>query len=112
MRCLYLSTSADHARWSPSRHARTRRSSFHPGSGPPCVGPSAPAPSRRANGSLLTPEQLLDVPERVVIEDCRPKVAQRPMGADEHVWTDQEDQRQILRDQHLHPIVQLLPLAA
>src|SRR5882762_715309 len=110
MRFLYLSISADHACSSPLRHAFTRRSSLHPVFGP-CVG-SRLVPvvfSRSATGPLLTPEQLLDVPEDVGVEDSRPKVAQPFIGTDENVGADQEDEWQILRDQLLHLVVK--PLA-
>src|SRR6266850_3218524 len=110
MRFLYLSISADHACSSPSRQAFTRRSSLHPVFGPCVSSRLVPVTfSRRATGPLLTPEQFLDVPEGVGIEDCRPKVAQPFIGTDENVGADQEDKWQVLRDELLHRVVE--PLA-
>src|SRR5215510_10180886 len=108
MRFLYLSMSVFHACSSPSRQARTRRSSLHPTCGPCASSARPPAFSRRATGSLLMPVQLLDVPERVVIENRRPEIPQPLLGADQDVGTDQEDEWQILRHQLLHTVVQAL----
>src|SRR5262245_26627557 len=106
MRFLYLSMSADHASSSPARQAFTRRSSLHPGCGP-CVNRLVPGVlSRRVTGPLLTPVQLLDVPEGVRIEDCRPKVAKPSIGTHENVRADQEDERQMLRDEFLDFVVE------
>src|SRR3954469_12946938 len=52
IRFSYLSISADQARSSPSRHARTSRSSLHAASGAPL--------SWRPNAPPLTPEWLRD----------------------------------------------------
>src|SRR6266446_3518697 len=88
MRFLYLSISADQACSLPSRHARTSRSSLHPVWGSCVSGRRVPgAPSRRATGPFLTPEQLLDAPERAEIEDYRPKVAERWLSADQDIGT-------------------------
>src|SRR5215510_13935258 len=108
MRFLYLSMSVFHACSSPSRQARTRRSSLHPTCGP-CASSARPPPfSRRATGSLLMPVQLLDVPERMVIENGRPEISQPLLGADQDVRTYQEDEWQILRDELLHTVVHTL----
>src|SRR5262245_24670846 len=109
MRFLYLSMSVFHACSSPSRQARTRRSSLHPTCGPGASSARPPSFSRRATGSLLMPVQLLDVPERVVIENGGTEIPESLLGADQYVGTDQEDEWQILRDQLLHFVVE--PLA-
>ena len=61
-----------------------------------------------APDGLRAPEQLLDVPERVMVENRRPEVAQSLRRADEHAGADEADDRQVLRDQLLHAIVEAL----
>src|SRR5688572_28126652 len=113
MRFLYLSISAAHACSLPSRHARTRRSSLHATWGPRVSAGGRLVPvvlSRRATGPLLAPEQFLDVPERLVIENCRSKVTQRLVSADQDIGTDQGDDRQVLHNQLLDPVIEALTL--
>src|SRR3954468_8036242 len=111
MRFLYLSMSAGHARSSPARQALTRRSSLQLTSGPRGVETERlgwPS-SWGGTGPPLLPEQFLDVPEREVAENRRPEVAPPPFWADEHTGTDETRDRQVLRHQLLHPIVETFP---
>src|SRR5688572_3268186 len=103
--------SAAHACSLPSRHAWIKRLSLHVASGP-----------RRSRGRRLlrflaslggtgwppAPEQLLDVPQRVMVENRRPQVAKALRRADEDIGADKADNRQMLRHQFLHAVVQTL----
>src|SRR5437879_5826290 len=100
---MYLATSADHA-WSlPLRHARTRRASLHVmlGRRNRRARRGVRVSPRRTRGPPA-PEQFLDVPQRVMVEDRGPEVAQPLRHADENAGTGKADDGQILRDQLLH----------
>src|SRR6185295_10373492 len=64
--------------------------------------------SLRGTGWPPAPEQLLDVPKGVMVENGRPEVAQSLRRPNEHIRADEADDRQVLRDQLLDAIVQAL----
>src|SRR5688500_8770637 len=100
---------ADQACSFPFRQALMRRPSFHVTSGSRSrrVRRVLPSSSRRTGGPPA-PEQLLDVPKRVMVENGRPQIAQSLCRTGEHARTDEADDGQILRDQFLHAVVQTL----
>src|SRR5439155_13118587 len=107
MSVLYLLISADHAGSLPARHARTSRSSLHPRCGSPTsLDRGEVALSGRATRPLFTPKQLVDVPQRMVIEERGPEIAERPVGAHQHVRAGEKDHREILGDQLLDAVIQ------
>src|SRR5205085_12016892 len=76
IRLRYLSSSADHARSSPFRQPRMRRASLHVRCGPLGKRKGAGLPdSSRGTGRIPAPEQLLDVQERVMVENRRMQIA-------------------------------------
>src|SRR4051812_8842102 len=107
MRFLYLSISADHACSSPARQVRTSRSSLHVMSGSrnrAAIRFRVPS-SWRGTGPPLRPEQFLDIPQCMIVEDGGPEVTEPLLRADEDIGTHEARDRLILRHEVLHPIV-------
>src|SRR5439155_19172003 len=55
------------------------------------------------------PEELLNVPQRVVIQYGGPEIAQSFLGANQNIGAHQAHKGQVLRHQLLHPVIEALP---
>src|SRR5580692_1120113 len=59
-----------------------------------------------ADRSCRSNELFIHIPERVRIENSRTEIADCGLSANENVWAQEENERQILRNEFLHAVVQ------
>src|SRR5438128_12268523 len=56
------------------------------------------------------PEELLTVPQRVVVQDGGPEIAQPLLGPDQNIGAYETHKGEVLRHQLLDPIIETFPL--
>src|SRR3954463_7270445 len=99
---LYLSTSADQAASLPSRQAATRRWFVQ-------VSSCGASGEKTGPGSSVEIE-FLHTPQCVVVEDGGAEVPHTVLGRNQHVRSEQRNERDVIRHELLHAVVELLAL--